>query len=238
MSVTLTLTDEQATALREVLALLTVESETVAEKTQEEQVAEEFGIELSGNKVNQDKQLKAGLAKRLTELGGKPGVKPWPKLLEEVRKLQPEEAPPEDAPEDVPEDAPAEDTEEEKEGDECVVNIKAGPAKGCYVVRLEKGKKQAYRATPNPDDDSDATINVDPLTGEEEYAGEFVDGKRIVPPVAPKKAPAKTSAAKAPAKPAAASAAKSAPVAAAAVAAKPAATAAKPKSAAKAPAKK
>lgn len=228
MSVTLTLTEEQVTLLRELVAQLPEPDAAEApEKTQEEQVAEEFGITLSGTKANQDKQLKAGLAKHLTELGGKPGVKPWAKLLEEIRKLQPEEAAEEGAEEAPAEEAPAEEAEEEeKEGDECVVNITSGPTKGCYVVRLEDGKKKAYHATPNPDDDSDATINVDPLTGEEDYAGEF-DGKKIIPAKkAATKPAAKTSAAKAPAK------AAPAKPAAKTSAAKPVAKAA-PKSAAK-----
>lgn len=219
--VTLTLTEEQVTLLRELVAQLPEPDAAEApEKSQEEQVAEEFGITLSGTKANQDKQLKAGLAKHLKELGGTPGVKPWAKLLEEIRKLQPAD---DEAAEDGAEEAPAEEAEEEeKEGDECVVNITSGPTKGCYVVRLEGGKKKAYHATPNPDDASDATINVDPVTNEEDYAGEF-DGKKIIPAkkVVAKPA-AKTSAAKAaPAKPAAKTSA-----------AKPAAKAA-PKSAAK-----
>lgn len=225
MSVTLTLTEEQVALLRELVAQLPESDAAEApEKTPEEQAAEEFGITLSGTKANQDKQLKAGLAKHLTELGGKPGVKPWAKLLEEIRKLQPAD---DEAAEEGAEEAPAEEAEEEeKEGDECVVNITSGPTKGCYVVRLEGGKKKAYHATPNPDDDSDATINVDPVTKEEDYAGEF-DGKKIIPAKKTVAKPAaKTSAAKAPAK------AAPAKPAGKTSAAKPAAKAA-PKSAAK-----
>lgn len=207
MSVSLTLTEEQVTLLRELVAQLPEPEATEApEKTQEEQVAEEFGIELSGTKANQEKQLKAGLAKHLTELGGKPGVKPWGKLLEEIRKLQPADET--ETTEDGAEEAPAEDAEEDKEGDECVVNIKTGPTKGCYVVRLEGGKKKAYHATPNPDDDADATINMDPVTGEEDYAGEF-DGKKII--LAPKKPATKAAPAKSAAAAAAAAAVKAAP---------------------------
>lgn len=205
MSVTLTLTEEQVTLLRELVAQLPEPDAAEApEKTQEEQVAEEFGIELTGTKANQEKQLKTGLAKQLTELGGKPGAKSWTKLLEEIRTLQPTE----DA-EDGAEEAPADEAEaQDEEGDEVVVNIKSGPTKGCYVVRREGGKQKAYRATPNPTDESDATIDSDPVTGEEDYAGEF-DGKKII--LAPKKAAAKPAAktsaakpgAKTPAKPAA-----------------------------------
>lgn len=251
---TVELSDELVAALRTIMSLLPAEDAEDTEapaKTEEEQVAEEFGVKLTGTKANQEKQLKTALAKRLTELGGKPGVLGWRKLLDKVRELEPAaeadgEAEGEAEGEaDGEADGEAEGEAEgdtggeaegdaggeaedglENEGDESIIKLSTGSMKGCYVVRLEGGKKNAYRAKAVGKDD--ATILKDPATNEDDFAGEW-DGKTIVPPAAPATAGKKGT--KSAAKPAGKAVAAPAPAAAAAK--KPAAKSTTVKSGAK-----